>query len=437
MGKQFREWAVEQTWLLPPSVQELVPAGHVAHFVRDLVREELDLKDIFATYGEERGAPPMHPTMMTALLLYAYTQGIYSSRRIARACEERVDFMAVTAMQKPNFHTISEFRRRHLGALAGLFRQVLRLCQKAGMVKLGHVAIDGTKVAANASKRKAMSYERMLQRERELATEVQRWFAEAEAADTSEDTTHGARRGDELPDWVANKQKRLEKIREAKAALEAEAQAAATQRKGGGGSGGGSGGGGGDDAVKPKAKAQRNFTDPESRILKTSDGFIQGYNAQLAVDSTNQIIVAQQVVAEQNDAPQFPSILTQIRSNTGRQAAEVSADNGYFSHANLRDLKRRRVRGYISPGRKPHTATSTPAARAYRSTLAHEMTRRVRAGGFRSRYRLRKQVVEPVNGQIKEARGFRRFSLRGQVKVRGEWALVCTAHNLLKLSKRT
>lgn len=435
MAKTFREWSIEQRWLLPPSVEELLPASHVSHFVRELVREELDLSEIFAAYDEERGAPPFHPTMMTALLLYAYSQGVYSSRRISRGCEERVDFMAVTAMQRPDFRTVSEFRRRHLGALEGLFKQVLRLCQKAGMVKLGHVALDGTKVKANASKRKAMSYERMLKGEAQLEAEVKRWFAEADAADTHDDEQQGReRRGDELPAWVVDKQKRLEKIREARAALEAEAAEKAEQGKS---RGGGNGGGGESEPAKVKAKAQRNFTDPESRILKTGDGFMQGYNAQLAVDGAHQVIVAQALKAEQNDAPELPAMLAQIRANTGRQVEELSADNGYFSECNLRELKRRRVRGYIAPGRTKHGNTERSKKRgAPTSRLAREMAARVRRGGHRSRYRLRKQIVEPVNGQIKEARGFRHFSMRGAVKARGEWSLVCTVHNLLKLVSR-
>jgi len=434
MAKTFREWSIEQRWLLPPSVQELVAANHVAHFIRELAREQLDLSAIFAAYDEERGAPPFHPTMMTALLLYAYSQGVYSSRKIARGCEERVDFMAVTAMQKPDFRTVNEFRRRHLSALEGLFKQVLRLCQKAGMVKLGHVALDGTKVKANASKRKAMSYERMLKGEAQLEAEVKRWFAEAEAADTRDDEEQGRDlRGDELPSWVVDKQKRLEKIREARAALEAEAAERAERDKPRGG--GGSGGGGGDEPPKVKAKAQRNFTDPESRILKTSDGFIQGYNAQLAVDGAHQIIVAHDVKAEQNDAPQLPAMLAQIRANTGRQAEELSADNGYFSESNLRELKKRRVRGYIAPGRTKHgDAERSKKKAAPKSSLAREMAARVKRGGHRSRYRLRKQIVEPVNGHIKEARGFRRFSMRGAAKARGEWSLLATVHNLLKLA---
>jgi transposase len=221
MSKTFRPWDIEQRWLLPPSVHELVGAGHVAHFVRDTVREDLDLGAILSVYSEERGYPPYHPTMMVALLLYAYSRGVYSSRRIAQACEERVDFMAVTAMNQPDFRTIAKFRQRHLKALSDLFVQVLKLCRAAGLAKLGHVALDGTKVQANASVHKAMSYGRMLETEKRLTAEVSAWFAGAEATDAQEDRAHGSdRRGDEMPDWVANKTARLERIRVAKATLE-------------------------------------------------------------------------------------------------------------------------------------------------------------------------------------------------------------------------
>lgn len=228
MSKSFKTWHVDQIMLLPPSVQDLVPEGHLAHFVRDTVRDSLDLSAIVETYTEDRGFPPYDPTMMTALLLYAYCQGLYASRRIAKACEERVDFMAVTARQSPDFRTVSDFRKRHLTALGGLFTQVLKLCQAAGLVQLGHVALDGTKIKANASKHKAMSYGRMQKTEADLAATVQGWLLKAETLDAREDTEWGReRRGDELPTWVADKQARLEKIRHAKAALEADARASA------------------------------------------------------------------------------------------------------------------------------------------------------------------------------------------------------------------
>jgi transposase len=429
MAKPFRAWEPEQRWLLPPAVQEFVPPGHLAHFVRELVRDELDLSAILAVYDEERGQPPYHPVMMTALLLYAYCQGVYASRRIAQACEQRLDFMAVTAMGRPDFRTISDFRNRHLGALGALFTQVLQLCAQAGLVKLGHVALDGTKIKANASKHKAMSYGRMKQAEAALATEVAGWLAQAEAADAADEVVLGAeQRGDELPAWVQEKQQRLAKIRAAKAALEAEAaQQAAAER--------------GDDdpptapPPTPPDTAQRNFTDPDSRIMKGPDGFVQGYNAQAAVDAESQVIVAQLVTNQGADAPQFEPLVAQIKTNTGRQAVEASADAGYCSEHNLRVAQQRHIRAYIATGRQRHgQATATNARRGREGGLVIAMRQRLRRGGWRSRYRLRKSTVEPVFGITKHVRGFRQFLLRGATKVAGEWSLVTTAHNLHKLA---
>jgi transposase len=421
MAKTFREWNVQQQLLLPPSVLDFVPPDHLAHFVRDTVAEELDLSAIVDAYDEERGYPPYHPAMMTALLLYAYCQRLYSSRRIARSCEERVDFMAVTALQRPDFRTIAAFRRRHLPALRGLFQQVLALCQRAGLVRLGHVALDGTKIRANASRHKAMSYRRMQQAEPALAAEVARWLTEAEATDTREDAEHGAaQRGDELPAWVANKQERLAKLRAAKAALEAEARAGAPP-----------------DAPPPPPapKAQWNFTDPESRIMKGPDGYVQAYNVQLAVDARSQVIVAEHVTAAATDVQALPRLLADIKANTGRQAREVSADAGYCSTANLQELQRRHVRGYVAVGRQRHGQRAPAAPRRLPSgSLLAAMCTRLKRAGHRSRYRLRKITVEPVIGQIKAVREFRQFLLRGLRKVEGEFSLVATAHNLLKLA---
>ena len=443
MAKTFRDWDVNQSLMFPPSVRDFVPEGHLAHFVRDTVVENLDLSAILDAYTEERGFPPYDPAMMTALLLYAYCQGVYASRRIAKACEERVDFMAVTALQRPDFRTVSDFRKRHLEALKGLFVQVLQLCQGAGLVKLGHVALDGTKLRANASKHKAMSYGRMKQAEPKLADEVARWLREAEAVDRREDQAYGeARRGDELPEWVADKQRRLEKIREARAALEREAEAAARAK----------GGYPDDDEGSrprrgrkpktppgtPKDKDQRNFTDPESRIMKTGDGFIQGYNAQAAVDADHQVIVAYGLTNNAADAQQLAPMLQAIKTNTGRQARELSADAGYCSEDNLKELNRRHIRGYVATGRQKHGQSSATAnGKTQTGTRVQAMQVRLKQGGFRSRYRLRKQIVEPVFGQIKQARGFRQCLLRGLDKVAGEWSLLCTAHNLLKLAATT
>jgi transposase len=422
MAKTFREWDLGQRRLFPPSVQELVPEGHLAHFVRDTVREHLDLEAILATYQEERGYPPYHPTMMTALLLYAYAQGVYSSRKIARSCEERIDFMAVTGMQKPDFRTISDFRKRHLTALAGLFGQVLKLCQKAGLVKLGHVALDGTKIKANASRHKAMSYGRMAAAEESLQQEVRAWMQRADEQDRDEDRRFGReKRGDELPDWVKNKQERIKRIQAAKQALEAEAKAEAPAAAD-------------DSKNKPKAKKQRNFTDPDSRIMKTKDGFEQAYNGQAAVEAGSQVIVAATLTNTQNDGPLLTEMLHQIRANTGRQAQEVSADSGYCTVENLRTLSQCKIDAYVATGRQKHgDAAATKDARSP-AKWVQRMTAKLRRGGWRSRYRLRKVTVEPVFGQIKEARGFRRFLMRGLAKVSAEWQLICAVHNLRKLA---
>jgi transposase len=444
MSKSFRDWHFDQTLLLPPSVHDFVPEGHLSRFLVGLVRDDLDLSAIYGGYIGEKGQPPFHPAMMTALLLYGYSVGVYSSRRMAKACAERVDFMAIVALDAPDFRTISDFRKRHLKGLQGLFVQVLKLCERAGLVKLGHVALDGTKLKANASKHKAMSYDRMAKRERELEAEVARWLATAEAADAEEDRIFGKdRRGDELPAWVVDKQKRLIKIREAKAALEAEARAAAEEkvraeaaaeekrrvagRKRPGRPGK-------PPNVEPAAKAQRNFTDPQSRILVTRDGFIQGYNAQAAVDGAAQVIVAQTLTASQSDQHQLVVLVDGIKTNLGRRPKHASADSGYCSEANLTALDRRGIEAYIAVARAKHPAE---AKRKIVGPRMQAMRDKLKRAGRRSRYRLRKQIVEPVFGQIKAARGFRQLLLRGIEKVAAEWAMICTAHNLLKLAKAT
>lgn len=445
MSKTFRPWLVDQPQLLPPSVQEFVPAGHVAHFIRDMVRDDLDLSAILDTYDEVRGYPPFDPRMMTALLLYGYSRGVYSSRRLARACEERLDFMAVTAQNRPDFRTIAKFRSRHLEPLSGLFVQVLKLCQAAKLVELGHVALDGTKMKANASKHKAMSYGRMKKTEPELAAEVDAWLKAAEAADAEEDAALGDKRGDEMPDWVANKAKRREKIREAMAALEAAAKAEAEAKtaeeaekraaaeaagqkpraKGG---------------RKPKTepgtppdKAQRNFTDPESKIMKGRNGFLQGYNAQAAVDAKAQVIVAHGLTDCAADSGQLVGMVDAVKANTGQKPTEISADTGYCSEANIQAMEDRSITAFIATGRQKHGEAAADGGKA-KTPKTEEMRERLRQAGFDSPYRLRKQTVEPVFGQIKHARGFRQFLMRGIKKVAAEWAMLCTVHNILKLA---
>jgi transposase len=441
MSKHFRPWKIDQVQLLPPSVQDYVPKDHLARFIVALVRESLDLSEIAASYASGLGQPPFDPWMMTALLLHAYASGLYSSRRIAKACIERADFMMIVAHDAPDFRTVSDFRKRHLRALAGLFLQVLKLAEVAGLVKLGHVALDGTKMKANASKHKAMSYERMKKRETELQAQVDRWLAAAEAADAEEDQAFGKdRRGDELPAWIADKEKRLAKIREAKAALETEAKAAAEagaerqkeaedKRKEGKKKPGKKPK---PPSEEPEANAQRNFTDPGSRVLLSKDGFIQGYNAQAAVDGAAQVIVAHGLTPSMSDQDQLVPLIDGIAKNLGRKPKEASADAGYCSEANLEALAERDIAAYIAIGRAKHPDGERQGAGGPRTKA---MRQKLKRAGYRSRYRLRKQIVEPVFGQIKQARGFRQFLMRGFEKVRAEWAMICTAHNLTKLAK--
>src|SRR6266446_5894934 len=436
MSKTFRPWKIDEPLFLPPTVQDFVGPGHLARFVVGLGREGGELAKITGTYGSERGQPPFDPIMMTALLLYAYCCGIYSSRRIAKACRERVDFMSIVGLDAPDFRTISDFRKRHLKALGELFKQVLHLCEQAGLVKLGHVALDGTKIKANASKHKAMSYARMEDRAAELEAEVAKWLTTAAAADAEEDKLHGR-----------------DKTRRAKAELEAEAKAAADaklkaeaeaaekreaegRRKGG------------RQAAPPSStpddKAQKNFTDPQSRIMKSKDGFVQAYNAQAAVDAEAQIIVAQDVTQSAVDCGQLVPMTDAIEANLGRKPAQLSADAGYCSEANLAGLEARNIDAYVATGRardavagKVEAPAAPPSTQPAGSpTRVEAMRAKIKAGGHASPYRLRKQLPEPVFGQIKQARGFRQFLMRGIDKVRAEWAIVCTAHNLLKLAHR-
>lgn len=461
MSKQYRPWKIDEAQLLPASVQDYVPKDHPSRFIVALVREHLDLSEIEASYASTLGQPAFHPALMTALLLNGYASGIGSSRRIAKACRERADFMMIVAGDPPDFRTISDFRKRHLPALKELFVQVLKLCEAAGLVKLGHVAFDGSKIKANASKHKAMSYGRMEARANELEAEVAKWLAAVEAADAAEDQLHGRdKRGDEMPAWVADKERRAAKIRAAKAELEAEARAAAEakakaaaeaeekrqaegRRKPGKPAA--------PPSSEPDPKAQKNFTDPESRIMKSKDGFVQAYNGQIAVDAQAQVIVAQDVTQSPVDYGQLLGMADAVEANLGRKPEQASADSGYCSEANLAGLEERKIDAYVATGRAKDAvagaareeaapadaATATGSAQeAEAPTRVEAMRSKIRSGGHASPYRLRKQVVEPVFGQIKQARGFRQFLLRGIEKVRGEWALVCTAHNLLKLAQR-
>lgn len=428
MSKIFRPYDPDQPFLMPVSMREWLPGGHLAYFISD-VADHLDLSAIMNHYEEEKGYPPYHPAMMVKVLLYAYCIGVPSSRKIAKRLEEDIAFRVLAANNTPDFRTISDFRKGHLKALAALFVQVLRLCQRAGLVKLGHVSLDGTKIKANASKHKAMSYKRMKEEEARLEAEVQDLLRKAQAVDEEEDCTYGKnRRGDELPKELAFRESRLKKIREARAALEAEARMEAEQRQDKGGKATG----------VPEDKAQRNFTDPESRIMPLSGGkqFEQAYNAQAAVDSANQIIVAASVTDRTSDKGQAMPMMQQVEENTGRLPREMSADAGYFSSDEVTRLTAASIDVYMPPDKMCHTVkmSEAPRGRIPRClSVADRMRRKLRTKHGKKRYALRKELPEPVFGQIKQARGFRQFLLRGKEKVRAEWRLICAGHNMLKL----
>jgi transposase len=424
MAKTYRPYVPEQDLLLPPSLREWLPEDHLAFFVSDLI-DQLDLSAITAVYeDEERGYPPYHPVMLTKVLVYAYCVGVFSSRRIQRRLVEDVAFRVLAAGNQPDFRTIADFRKTHLPALRGFFEQVLRLARELGAPRVGRVALDGTKVKANASKHKAMSYGRMREKQRQLRDEVKELLAQAEAADAAEDAEYGPdRRGDELPAELQRRESRLKRIREAKRALEARAkdEAAATGKP--------------VESPKPDPKAQYNFTDPESRIMKGPDGFVQAYNAQVAVDEL-QLIVGQAVTQETNDKKQLMPMITTIERQSGDTPTQLLADAGYCSDPNLTALATTTIDAYISTRKQKHGERPGPCPRGplpKTATIVDRMSRKLHARAGAAVYAARKGIVEPVIGQIKHARGFRQFLLRGFENVQGEWSLVCTTHNILKL----
>jgi len=456
MGQKFLPDTVNQTLLFPPSLHDWLPDGHLARFVVDVV-SALDLDAIYASYREKdgRGQAAYAPEMMVRLLLYGYANGVYSSRQIETRTHEDVAFRYLSGDQHPDHSTLAEFRKRHLTALAGLFTQALLLCAKAGLVKLGHVAIDGTKIKAHASKHKAMSYKRMTEAEARLKQEIEALLHQAEETDAAEDAQYGRnRRGDELPDALSRRESRLQKIREARQALEEEAREKAEHERGetekklaereeeerrtGQKKRGRKPEAPDPDKARPAGTAQRNFTDPESRIMPdgaNKGSFVQGYNAQIAVDSASQVIVAAEVTQSSTDSRQLAPMLAQIAMHLGQKPEKASADAGYFSEANVTDTAVTGIDLYIATGRDKHghpaevAVGDAPAGATPREQMRHKL--RTEAG--RAVYKMRKAIVEPVFGQIKERRGFRRFSLRGKQNVGGEWRLVCAVSNLLKL----
>lgn len=438
--KEYRPYHPRQVLLLPPSLQDWLPEDHFVYFIDDVV-EHFDLHAIEETYEDElRGGPPYHPVMMVKLLLYAYSTGVYSSRRIATHVREDVAFRVLAAGNVPDFRTLSEFRRRHLAALSGLFQQVVALAQQAKLITLKHVAVDGTKIQANASKHKAMSYDRLCRDETRIAAEVAEWFRRAAAIDAAEDAEYGPdRRGDEMPEELRRRESRLAWIRKAKAALEAEAKAKAERERAARA----------DRPAhrrgpkpkppreKPDDRMQYNFTDPESRIMKNADGaFIQAYNVQAAVDAAHHLIVATDVTARAADAPHLQPLATAIAANTGHRPRRLSADAGYFSEDAIKALGAIAIDAYIATEKVKHGQRRAPAARGRIPaglSVKERMCRKLQTKAGRAVYEMRKAIAEPVFGQIKAARQFTRFLLRGHVKVRGEWALVATAHNLCRL----
>jgi transposase len=529
MVKQYRPWLPAQDYLLPPSPRDWLPANHLVFFLLDLMAT-LDLREVErAIHAKDaRGTRPYDPRLMTALLLYGYCVGLASSRKLEQATYTDVACRVLAGECHPDHTVIASFRRSHLHALQRLFVQILRLCQRAGLVTLGHVALDGTKVQANASKHKAMSYARMLKTEAQLEVEMAQLLATAERVDQAEDARYGkGRRGDELPDELARRDSRLRKIREAKAALEAEAAAARAREVESQAERAGQQATDDDAAAHraaraaeraaaaratarhkaeervrqaraaaqaarahaktradrrraraaeqelqraereleraqhaappdgaqqgaatapampehqvpaepdgtPKPEAQRNFTDPESRIMKRGSEYLQGYNCQAAVDEAHQIIVACDVSNQAPDPQHLAPMLDEIGANCGAMPTRLTADNGYYTDANVGYCAAHGVDPYLSVGRQPHGgADGTPPPAE--SDCKRAMRAKLQTTAGHATYARRKAVVEPSFGQIKEARGFRRLLLRGTAAVRAEWALICSGHNLLKL----
>ncbi len=400
MAKGYRTYLPEQELLLPPSLREWLPEHHLVYFVSDVV-DQLDLSAIYAVYEkEERGQPPYDPRLMTKLLVYGYCTGVFSSRRIQKRLQEDIPFKVLAAGNEPDFRTISDFRKIHIETLQNLFEQVLAMALECGAIKLGRVSLDGTKLKANASKHKAMSYARMKEKQQQLKEEVKQLLDQAAAADEQEDRQYGSKRGDELPEELRRRESRLAKIKQAKKVVEQRARDKAAEE------------GSAEEAqrTKPDDKDQYNFTDPESRIMKSGDGFVQGYNAQAAVEPELLLIVGQSVTEAANDKQQLKPMVELIEQQSGQRPEAILADNGYCSEQNLEHLEstdqpERKIEGFIATGKQKHGEHRLPAKRG----------------------------PLPKGATKVQARGFRQFLLRGKKKVKGEWALLCLTHNVLRL----
>lgn len=440
--KKFKDYQPNQTILFPPSPRDWLPEGHVAYYVDEVV-EQLDLSAFYSDYRDPRGQPPYHPVMMVKVFIYAVIRGIHASRKIERSLYEDVGFRFLSGNQQPDHWTIAAFRRRHHKALGDLLVQVVRLAEKAGLVEFKHVSLDGTKIKANASKHSAMSYGRMKKEEELLRRQIDGILDQMEQIDQTEDKEYGNRRGDELPAELATREKRLEAIRRAKAELEAEAREKAEKeqsKRRGKAAKQGKGYRPKNDPVKalPRDQDQKNFTDPDSRIMRNADkAFIQGYNAQACVDAKAHIIVAADLYNQAADTELLQEQVEQIKENTGRRPKELSADAGYFSAANLEYLAQEGIEAYIPPDKIRHSEwrRNVPYEGPIPEdiSLADQMRLKLRTGPGRERYKLRQTSVEPVFGYIKEELGVRQFLLRRLEKLRSFWRFTCMVHNLMKI----
>jgi transposase len=453
--KTFRSYDPDQVLLMAPVLSEWVPEGDLAHFVSDLVESALDLGTIYAAYEDERGFPPYDPRLMLKLLIYGYANGVASSRKLEAATFRDVAVRMLCAGQHPDYRSIARFRKRHLQALSELFVQALRLCKQARMVGLGTLALDGTKLRANASRHKAMSYQRMVKKEQQLEGEiaalrknVDGLLADAERIDAEEDERFGVdRRGDELPEELQHREGRLAVIREAKQALEVEAREAETARRAEMREQGKKPRKppNGRDPFKPKPKAQRNFTDPESRIMKTSDGsFHQCFNGQAIVDSETQVIVVAELSDQAPDTGQLEPALEQLAGNLDAIGAELpegaalTADAGYFSEENVKTTTAHGLDPFIATGRFRHSEPQAPAPRGpvpENATPKQLMARKLKTKQGHAVYARRKAIVEPVFGQMHITQDARQLLLRGKQAARQQWRFQCAIHNLLKLHR--
>lgn len=458
MNKRFRVCDLNQPFLVPPSLQDWLPEDHLARFVAD-VTNELDLSRIYAEYerSDGRGLSAYHPLLLTRLLLYGYSIGVTSSRAIERATHDNVAFRYLAADQHPDHDTIANFRQAHLEALSGLFVQALRLCEKAGLVKLGNVAIDGTKILANASTRHSVTHRKLSERERYWETAVERLFAEAQQTDEQEDQRFGkGQPADPLPADLASVQSRLERIRRAKAELEKEAQqeleAAQVNHIGKRGRPTKQEQIGRallDPQQRDKEKKrlrrarlnagqptrQYNFVDPDSRVMRDNARkcFVQGYNAQIAVDAYQQVIVAAEITQKTTDREQLLPMVRSVCTTIAKIPETVTADAGYWDTSSLRDPSLQGIQVLVSPDAQVQPPGVPLPPNAARSPVAVLMREMLLSPIGKMLYTMRKATVEPVFGQIKEVRGLRRFRFRGLRRVECEWKLICATHNLLKL----